>query len=181
LPISLTHFSLPQSRESYSTFDWKTAIPSRSRSKSRVSIESMDESESSLIMISSRPPSVRSRIVDPVVLSSEPDTFCVLPSRMRTLCLLLTLLLVASLIAAIANSLQTAHAGSSPVCKPPNVTFSIALLCPKESMFVYYKCCGLLHELECCARFKLWLMIALGCVSLAVLISLGFAISAYAF
>ncbi|GMR47826.1 hypothetical protein PMAYCL1PPCAC_18021, partial [Pristionchus mayeri] len=177
----LIHYSLPDSRY-YSTFDWKSAIPARTRSKSRISIESMDESESSLIMISSRPPSVRSRVVDPVVLASEPDTFCVLPSRMRTLCLLITLLLVASLIAAIANSLQTAHAGSIRFCKPPNVTrHSAAFICPNDSMFVYYKCCGLPHETKCCTKHKLLIIASLGCVSLAVIISLGFTISKYVF
>ncbi|KAF8375203.1 hypothetical protein PRIPAC_81632, partial [Pristionchus pacificus] len=178
--LSLIHYSLPDSR-SYSTFDWKSAIPSRTRSKSRISISSMDESESSLIMISSRPPSVRSRVVDPMVLSSEPDTFCVLPSRMRFLCLLITFLLVASLFAAIANSLQTAHAGSVSYCKPPNVTYTNVLLCPKDSMFVYYKCCGLPQETKCCTRYKLWLMAALICVSLAVFISLGFGVYKYLF
>lgn len=40
-----------------------------------------------------------------MVLSSEPDTFCVLPSRMRFLCLLITFLLVASLFAGQSSSL----------------------------------------------------------------------------
>lgn len=88
----------------------------------------MLESPDSPVVVWSRPPSLRSlrtgkRVVPGQYVLDEPDTLCVLPSSMRIVCCLLTLLLILSLIAAILNSLQGSSNGSVSYCKRPDEPF----------------------------------------------------------
>ncbi|KAH7700163.1 hypothetical protein AAVH_32720 [Aphelenchoides avenae] len=61
-------------------------------------------------------------------LYPENDTFCLLPSRMRCLCLVITMLLIISLAAAIGNSIQNAGFKSVSFCKNESEEFSVQFL-----------------------------------------------------
>ncbi|CAP38272.2 Protein CBG21487 [Caenorhabditis briggsae] len=98
----------------------------------------MLESPDSPVVVWSRPPSLRSlrtgkRVVPGQYVLDEPDTLCVLPSSMRLVCCMLTLLLICSLIAAILNSLQGSSNGSVSYCKRPEEPFRpdilLAIVC----------------------------------------------------
>uniref|UniRef100_A0A8R1DIH2 Uncharacterized protein n=1 Tax=Caenorhabditis japonica TaxID=281687 RepID=A0A8R1DIH2_CAEJA len=147
----------------------------------------MLESPDSPVVVWSRPPSLRSlrtgkRVVPGQYVLDEPDTLCVLPSSMRLICCLLTLLLICSLIAAILNSLQGSSNGSVSYCKRPEEAFSPKILCPRESMFFFYKCCPSSEnpeKRECCAKIRIWLLLAIVCVVLSCLVGIFYSIGRY--
>ncbi|KAI6175319.1 hypothetical protein M3Y97_00676000 [Aphelenchoides bicaudatus] len=92
--------------------------------------------------------------------TTHTDTFCVMPARMRVLCLLLSLFLFISLMAAIVNSMQTATTHSESYCRELGQEFSpenlkIIFGCPPESVLFYYSCC---EPNRCCANPKIWMM-----------------------
>ncbi|CAB3405817.1 unnamed protein product [Caenorhabditis bovis] len=93
----------------------------------------MLESPDSPVVVWSRPPSLRSlrsgkKVVPGQYVLDEPDTLCVLPSSMRIVCSLLTILLILSLLAAILNSLQSSSNSSASYCKRPEQAFSPSIL-----------------------------------------------------
>ncbi|KAI6187255.1 hypothetical protein M3Y98_00223100 [Aphelenchoides besseyi] len=97
----------------------------------------------------------------------ENDTFCLMSRRVRWLCMLLTLTLMASLLCAIVNSMQTSNVHSATYCKQPNETFS---LCPLESIVVFYECClNDSNRLACCTKPKLLMIAAVFNMILALL------------
>ncbi|KAK6012316.1 hypothetical protein OSTOST_22538 [Ostertagia ostertagi] len=114
-------------------------------------------------------------------MAGEADTLCLMPSSMRLLCALLCALLICSLAAAIFNTLQGSAKGSTSFCKRPDEPFRPNVLCPRESMFFYYSCC--LHsngkDLRCCAQIRVWLLIAIVCVTLSCVIGLSYTIFWY--
>ncbi|CAO4375571.1 unnamed protein product [Caenorhabditis nigoni] len=147
----------------------------------------MLESPDSPVVVWSRPPSLRSlrtgkRVVPGQYVLDEPDTLCVLPSSMRLVCCLLTLLLICSLIAAILNSLQGSSNGSVSYCKRPEEPFRPDILCPRESMFFFYKCCPSSldpEKSECCAKIRIWLLLAIVCVVLSCLLGISYSFFRY--
>uniref|UniRef100_A0A914Z830 Uncharacterized protein n=1 Tax=Panagrolaimus superbus TaxID=310955 RepID=A0A914Z830_9BILA len=127
------------------------------------------EHQNSRVVIIARPSDTESarRRESPAYISEqviypETDTFCLLPSRMRFLCILLTILLIISLAAAIGNSIQSAGFKSTSFCKADWQDFGPDVLCPKETMVHYFICCeeefGSTQKLVCCAQFKIWLL-----------------------
>uniref|UniRef100_A0A1I7ZYA2 Membrane protein UL144 n=1 Tax=Steinernema glaseri TaxID=37863 RepID=A0A1I7ZYA2_9BILA len=110
------------------------------------------------------------------------DTFCVLPTNMRCLCLLLTVLLIISLGAAIGNSIQNSGFKSVSYCKPVTAKTPIGTLCPKESMFVYYSCCRdnvFSDATFCCPQAKVWLIVAMISVVLSFVVGIVYTIVRY--
>ncbi|XGW28835.1 hypothetical protein V3C99_008548 [Haemonchus contortus] len=114
-------------------------------------------------------------------MTSEMDTLCLMPSSMRVLCAVLCALLISSLAAAVFNSLQSNAKGSSSFCKRPDEQFRPNLLCPRETMFFYYSCClgSNDEDLKCCAQVRVWLLIAIICVSLSCVIGVSYTIFWY--
>ncbi|KAK0399323.1 hypothetical protein QR680_002993 [Steinernema hermaphroditum] len=113
---------------------------------------------------------------------ADGDTFCVLPTNMRCLCLLLTVLLIISLGAAIGNSIQNSGFKSVSYCKPIGAKTFVGSLCPKESMFVYYACCkdDVYSEATfCCPQAKIWLIVAMISVVLSFLVGILYTIIRY--
>ncbi|CAI5447427.1 unnamed protein product [Caenorhabditis angaria] len=149
------------------------------------------------VVVWSRPPSLRSlrsgkKVVPGQYVLDEPDTLCVLPSSMRLCCLILTCLLLSSLVAAIINNLQTNSNGSASYCKKSTEIFRPEVLCPRESMFFFYKCCkgapannlkehGKHEEdsVKCCARIRIWLLLAIICVGLSCLLGISYTVYHY--
>uniref|UniRef100_A0A1I7WMT4 CX domain-containing protein n=1 Tax=Heterorhabditis bacteriophora TaxID=37862 RepID=A0A1I7WMT4_HETBA len=138
------------------------------------------------VVVWSRPPSLRSirsgkRVLAGQYVLDEPDTLCILPSSMRLLCALLTFLLIASLVAAIFNSLQGNSKGSASYCKKPEEQFHPKILCPRESMFFYYSCCDINQNQmnKCCARIRIWLLIAMVCVILSCVVGIVYTLFHY--
>ncbi|RCN53296.1 hypothetical protein ANCCAN_00358 [Ancylostoma caninum] len=114
-------------------------------------------------------------------LLGEADTLCLLPSSMRVLCTILCTLLICSLAAAIFNSLQGNSHGSASYCKRPEESFTPQVLCPRETMFFYYMCCTPIVDgnVVCCAQVRVWLLIAIVCVTLSCVIGLSYTIFRY--
>ncbi|KAK6748403.1 hypothetical protein RB195_001182 [Necator americanus] len=112
-------------------------------------------------------------------LLEEADTLCLLPSSMRLLCSILCALLICSLAAAIFNSLQGNSYGSASFCKTPEESFTPKVLCPRETMFFYYNCCAPSGNISCCAQVRIWLLIAIVCVSLSCILGLSYTIFRY--
>ncbi|CAI4227178.1 unnamed protein product [Auanema sp. JU1783] len=138
------------------------------------------------VVIWSRDPSVRSvrsgnRVLTGQYLIDETDTLCVMPSAVRLLCAVLTFLLIASVTAAVINSLQGNTSGSASYCKEAHEAFSPNVLCPRESMFFYYKCCDVseTEKNKCCAHVRIWLLFAIICVLLSCVIAITYLIIRY--
>ncbi|CAD5219340.1 unnamed protein product [Bursaphelenchus okinawaensis] len=83
------------------------------------------------------------------------DIFCEMPFRMRMMCFVCTVLLLISLVTAIANSVNNSNVESVTYC-PKHTKFHPGLLCPEESMLYYYKCCGS----KCCSNYKTLLLVS---------------------
>ncbi|CAB3405816.1 unnamed protein product [Caenorhabditis bovis] len=145
----------------------------------------MLESPDSPVVVWSRPPSLRSlrsgkKVVPGQYVLDEPDTLCVLPSSMRIVCSLLTILLILSLLAAILNSLQSSSNSSASYCKRPEQAFSPSILCPRESMFFFYQCCSDDSDgKKCCSKVRIWLLLAITCVIASCLLGIFYSISRY--
>ncbi|CAJ0929113.1 unnamed protein product, partial [Mesorhabditis belari] len=109
------------------------------------------------------------------------DSLCLLPSSMRCLCALLTLLLIVSLGAAIFNSLQVASKGSKSYCKRQHDVFHPSYLCPKEGMFQYYACCDDEKEQTpvCCPKLKFWFLLAIACIAASFLVGISYVVLNY--
>uniref|UniRef100_A0AC34RIW4 Uncharacterized protein n=1 Tax=Panagrolaimus sp. JU765 TaxID=591449 RepID=A0AC34RIW4_9BILA len=125
-----------------------------------------------------------SSLIAEQVMFPETDTFCLLPTRMRCLCILLTILLIISLGAAIGNSIQSAGFKSTSFCKTSSDDFDLDLICPKESMFYYFECCPETTQTEkerlvCCAQFKMWLVIAMLSVFLSFTVGIIYTVLRY--
>ncbi|CAJ0604240.1 unnamed protein product [Cylicocyclus nassatus] len=115
-------------------------------------------------------------------LSGEADTLCLLPSSMRVLCAVLCALLICSLSAAVFNSLHGNAQGSASYCKRPEEPFRPEVLCPQESMFFYYTCCASRTDagkVVCCDQIRIWLLIAIVCVSASCILALFYSIYHY--
>uniref|UniRef100_A0A7E4VCC5 Uncharacterized protein n=1 Tax=Panagrellus redivivus TaxID=6233 RepID=A0A7E4VCC5_PANRE len=112
----------------------------------------------------------------------ETDVFCLMPTRVRCLCVFLTMLLVISIISAIANSIKSAKSKSVSFCKADWQPFGPDVVCPKETMFCYYECCPSLKDLQipyCCAQIKIWLIIAIISVTLSSALGIFYTVLRY--
>ncbi|KHN84972.1 hypothetical protein Tcan_16126, partial [Toxocara canis] len=105
------------------------------------------------------------------------DVICFAPKSMRFTCAIVIALMVISVGAGMANSIQLSKAMSVSFCRGDSSTTGGGSFCPNESFFAYYRCCQMStsEQTRCCARKKIWLLVAVvssACAFLLVMFTL---------